>query len=84
MSENGKSTERAIPLDTVTLTYDRATDHMDVGGTFNSLDLALDMLARATRALEAKMRIAQAVELRATLADQARTQAILDSVKRGG
>lgn len=61
MSENGNGggAARDVKLDTLVLAYDRAADHLDIGGQFNSIDLALDMLARATRALEARWRMQQ-------------------------
>jgi hypothetical protein len=78
---NGESGARAAEVDTLLLTYDRATDHLEVGGKCNSLDLMLDMLARATRVLENKWRMERVAELRQQLTDQVRTQQILDSVK---
>jgi hypothetical protein len=70
-------------VDTLILTYDRAADHLEVGGKCNSLDLMLDMLARATRVMEHRWRAERINELRQQLADQARTQSILNSVKGG-
>ncbi len=80
---NGESGVEHRPVDTLILTYDRAADHLEVGGKCNSLDLMLDMLARATRVLENRWRVERVKDLRQELADQARTQAILDSVKGG-
>jgi hypothetical protein len=84
VAENDNGTPRAIPLDQVILTYDRLTDHMDVGGVFASLDLALDMLARARRALEAQLRKQQALELQGALQDQARAAELARRVRGGG
>lgn len=79
-----ESQAKFVPVDVVTLTYDRVKDHLEIGGAFNSIDLALDMLARATRALEGQLSAQRAMNLRAQLADQARTQAIVDKVRGGG
>jgi hypothetical protein len=78
---NGESGVTSRAVDTLILTYDRATDRLEVGGNCNSLDLMLDMLGRATRVLENKWRVERVQELRQQFADKARTQAILDSVK---
>ncbi len=80
---NGESGVEHRPVDTLILTYDRAADHLEVGGHCNSLDLMLDMLGRATRVLENRWRVERINELRQQLADQARTQQILDRVKGG-
>jgi hypothetical protein len=85
-NENGNPTRKdngveSRPVDTVILTYDRATDHLDVGGTFNSVDLALDMLERARRALDAKLRLQQALALQQQLAEQRQNAAIAESLR---
>src|SRR5258708_30263562 len=83
---NGKG-ERGVEhqlVETVVLTYNRATDHLDVAGKFNSIDLALDMMARATRALEKEKRIQDALELQQRMQAAARTQAVLDGMKNRG
>ena len=71
-------------VDTVILTYDRATDHMDVGGNANSLDLMLDMLGRATRVLEAKYRLQSAQQFAQQLAEQRQNAAIAETLRRKG
>jgi hypothetical protein len=81
---NGESGVQHIELDTVVLTYDRARDKLEIGGKAFSLDLMLDLLGRATRALEAKMRMQQALEMRASFEQAARDQAIADALRRGG
>ena len=80
---NGESGVEHRVVDTLILTYDRATDVLEIGGKCNSLDLMLGMLARATRVLEHRWRAERINELRQQIADQARTQAILDKVKGG-
>ena len=66
---NGDGAARDVKLDTLVLTYNRATDHLDIGGHFNSVDLGLDMLARATRALEARWRMEQIAAMQRAAAD---------------
>ncbi len=56
MSANDNGERPAVALDEVVLTFDRAADYLQISGTFNSLDLALYILARATRMLEARWR----------------------------
>lgn len=87
MSDAASNGERGVEhqkVDTVVLTYNRATDHLDIGGVAESLDLMLDMLGRATRNLEAKFRQQKALELQQAIAQAQRDQAIADAVRRGG
>jgi hypothetical protein len=78
--DNGGDGEQRREVDTIILTYDRATDHLDIGGHCNSVDLMLDMLGRATRVLELKWRQAEmqrfAAEMRQAAADQALFQRV--------
>jgi hypothetical protein len=77
--DNGEHGVERREVDTLILTYDRALDHLDIGGHCNSLDLMLDMLARARRVLKSKwkqqelavmmQRRAQGVEIGQVLAD---------------
>jgi hypothetical protein len=69
--------------DTVILTYDRGADHLDIGGTAQSLDLMLDMLGRATRAIEGRWRAERAIELQRQL-KQAEADAALAAAIRNG
>lgn len=67
-------------VDTIILTYNRRTDHLDIGGTAASVDLMLDMLYRARRALEFQQRKTQALEIQAAAvraAEDARIAAAL-------
>jgi hypothetical protein len=80
---NGEHGVERTPLDTLVLTYDRARDHLEVGGKCNSFDLMLDILARATRTIEAQLRAQRAVELQQQLAQAARDRAIADSIRNG-
>lgn len=80
---NGEHGVEHIPLDTLVLTYDRVRDHLEVGGHCNSLDLMLDMLARATRVLEAKQRPENAIALQQQIR-QAAADAALAASLRGG
>ena len=50
-------------VDTVILTYNRVTDKLEIGGSACSVDIMLDMLGRARRALEFTQRKAQALEI---------------------
>jgi hypothetical protein len=79
---NGERGVEHQAVDTVILTYNRATDHLEVGGKANSLDLMLDMLGRATRAVEKQKRMEDALELQAKMAQQARDQAIAEELRK--
>jgi predicted DNA-binding protein (UPF0278 family) len=78
---NGQDAE-VIALDTLVLTYDRVHDKLEIGGKCNSMDLMLDMLARAVRTLETQYRAQRAVELGRQMAQAAQDQAIADQVRR--
>jgi tRNA G37 N-methylase TrmD len=71
-------------VDTLELRYDRVADHLAIGGKFNSLDIALDMLARATRSLEAQQRKVHALEVQGAMLDQARAVELARKVRGGG
>lgn len=66
-SDNGKANgveHKEVKLvDTVVLTYNRITDHLEISGEAQSVDLMLDMLYRARRSLEFQQRKAQALEI---------------------
>ena len=81
--ENGEKPTDSTKLDTVVLTYNRETDHLDIGGIANSLDLMLDMLGRATRALEQRLKEEAAVKLRAKLLEQEQNARIAAALARG-
>jgi len=86
MSSSNDSGERGVehvPLDTLVLTYDRARDHLEIGGKCNSIDLMLDMLARATRVLEAQQRAQNAIALQQQMAARAREIHIAESLRTG-
>lgn len=83
-NENGKGNGAQVTdnemVDTLVLTYNRATDNLQIGGHANSLDLMLDMLARATRQVEFEQRKAQALQIQAAAlraAEDARIAAAL-------
>lgn len=80
---NGASHGETFVLDRLVLTYDRARDHLEIGGKVNSLDLMLDMLARATRTIESQLRAENAVKLQQQLVQARREQEIADSLRRG-
>ncbi len=82
-NSNGERGVERQAVDTLVLTYDRATDHLDIGGHCNSLDLMLDMLGRASRVLEAQWR---AQQVQAMLQQRAQAAATADIVNklRGG
>ena len=82
-NDNGESGVQHIPVDTLVLTYDRARDHLEIGGKCHSLDLMLDMLARATRTLEGQVRVQGALELQKQLRQAAADAAIAASVRGG-
>jgi hypothetical protein len=78
---NGEQQTETVTIDRVVLTYNRTTDHLDVGGQFASVDLALDILGRARRALEAMLRKQQALELQRAMAQQARDMQVADALR---
>lgn len=73
---NGGGAARDVKLDTLVLTYNPATDHLDIGGAFSSVDKGLDMLSRATRSLEARWRLEQIAALQQRAADAALAQRV--------
>jgi len=70
-------------IDTLILTYDRATDVLEVGGHCNSLDLMLDILSRATRVLESRWRQQELQRIMQERADAAQAAAIAASLRKG-
>lgn len=88
MSTNANGSNGAPPqaeelVDTVILTYNRRTDHLDIGGTAASLDLILDMLGRARRAIEFQQRKAQALEIQAAAVRAAEDARIAAAIRNG-
>lgn len=69
-------------VDTVVLTYNRVTDKLEIGGTACSVDIMLDMLYRARRALEFTQRKAQALEIQAAARQQAEDAAIAAALRK--
>lgn len=80
--DNGVERKQVELIDTVVLTYNRLTDHLDIGGTAASLDLMLDMLGRARRALEFQLRKAQALEMQAAALEQAENARIAAAMRK--
>jgi len=70
-------------VDTVVLSYDRATDRMEIGGDVVSLDLMLDMLGRATRTMEKQYREASAIELKAKLVEMEQDARVAAALRKG-
>jgi hypothetical protein len=85
MSENGHSNGAAetVADDTIVLTYNRLTDQLNVGGKYYSHELALSILARASRAIEQKLRIEAAIKAQAELAQLARDQQLAQKLRGG-
>jgi len=52
---------------TLTLEYDMATGKLAVGGETANVDLALNILAQATRWFEARYQMAQAMQMQAEI-----------------
>lgn len=78
---NGAGGE-ASKLDTILLTYNRATDHLDIDAKTNSIDLAIDMLGRARRALEFEARKAQALQIQAAAREQAENAQVAAAMRK--
>lgn len=70
-------------IDTIVLTYNRATDHLEIGGHTNSHDLMLDMLGRARRAIEFIVRKQQALEIQAAAQRAAEDARIAAALRKG-
>lgn len=87
IADNNLTRERnggpTTSVDTLVLTYDRARDQLEIGGHCNSLDLMLDILARAQRVLEAKWRAQQVAAMLQERAEAERTAALLQSIRGG-
>lgn len=79
---NGVQHTRVELVDTVVLTYNRVTDKLEIGGTAASVDIMLDMLGRARRALEFTQRKAQALEIQAAARQQAEDAAIAAALRK--
>lgn len=80
---NGGGGGEKFVLDRLVLTYDRARDHLEIGGKVNSTHLMLDMLARATRVIEAQLRGEQAIQLQQHMQQMVRDQQVADALRRG-
>lgn len=81
--ENGEARGEVFVLDRLVLTYDRARDHLEINGKVNSTNLMLDMLARATRVIEAQLRAEHAIALQQQMRQAAQDQRIADELRRG-
>jgi hypothetical protein len=74
---NGGATETRPVFATITLELtDLLTGALKVTGTFPSLDTALNMLAQATREIEAQWRLQRAEQYQAQQREAARIEAI--------
>lgn len=80
---NGGGGGEKFVLDRLVLTYDRARDHLEISGKVNSTHLMLDMLARATRVIEAQLRGEQAIQLQQHMQQMVRDQQVADALRRG-
>ena len=69
--------------DTLTLHFDRTTHRLHLSGEVHNVDVALAMLAQATREYERQLRAQHAIQLQAELAQAARDQQIADAMRRG-
>lgn len=67
----------------IVLTFTASPWHMDIKATVENYDQALAMLDQARRWFEGQLRAQAALELQRQMADNARTAAIADSVRRG-
>ncbi len=80
-NENQAANVEGRAVDTVILTYDRATDHLDIGGHASSLDKMLDMLSRAQRVLEARWRMQQLQVMQQQAADAALAAKVRETIR---
>jgi len=70
--DNGNNAAGAVEDDQIVLTYNRVTEKFNVGGKFHSFELGLEMLSRAQRVIENKLRMEAALQAQAELAQRAR------------
>ena len=80
---NGEHGVEHQAIDTVILTYNRATDHLDIGGKANSYHLMLDMRGRARRAIEFMVRKDQALQIHAAARQAADDAALAAAIRKG-
>lgn len=71
----------SVPRVIITIT-DVVNFKMDVGGSFPSLDYALNMLEQAKRELDSQWRRAKALQLQQELAERAQADAIAQQIRR--
>jgi hypothetical protein len=76
--------ERPNGMRAIRITFDPHTFEMHINCDNMPLDCAHAMLTQATRWVDGQLRAAQVIALQQRMADAARTQAIVDSVGRGG
>jgi hypothetical protein len=77
---DGDNGAEIIPVDELVLQYDRVHDKLTIAGHCESHDLMLDMLARATRTIEAQLRTQRAMETAAQMQHARQGAAIVDEL----
>lgn len=83
MDGNGTNPVEGKHVDTIILAYDREADKLSVGGKANSLDLMLDMLGRAIRAVEYQVKEQHALQLQKALQEDAENRRIAAALRGG-
>lgn len=81
MPDNGHSTARQTIL---TFVYNHETHQVSIEGDRMPLSLSQMIAGEGMRLLEEQRKLAAVREVRKTLAEEARTQAIVDSVRGRG
>ena len=69
--------------DTLILTFNRETDHLEIGGECSSLLLMLDILGRAQRCLQQKWETEERMKTLAQFQDAARTAQLVSKLNGG-
>lgn len=69
--------------DVLILTFNRETDHLEIGGECNSLLLMLDILGRAQRCLQQKWETEERMKTLVHFQDAARTAALVGKFNGG-
>lgn len=71
------------PVATIELMYEMATANFSLKANVESTDVALNMLAQATRYVEAQFRAEQIVKVQQQLSEQAEAMRIAASLRKG-
>ena len=80
---NGNRAENDPLIDQLVLTFNRRTGELGIGGKVLNEDMAMAILAQATRHFETVLRLQAVAKVKMQEVEQARTNALLQSVRGG-